>query len=74
MAVAQFDYPSQEAGDLPFSEGDKITILSKESDDWWKYVTRDTAIFAGYADKSLIVEDISMDARVSSLPVGPAIT
>ena len=36
LAVAQFDYASQEATDLPFNEGDKITILSKESDDWWK--------------------------------------
>ena len=34
--TAQYDYTSNEAGDLPFSEGDRITILAKESGDWWK--------------------------------------
>lgn len=36
MATAQFDYSSNEAGDLPFRQGDRITLLAKESDDWWR--------------------------------------
>lgn len=34
--TAQYDYTSNEAGDLPFAEGDRVTILAKESADWWR--------------------------------------
>ncbi|KAK9894717.1 hypothetical protein P389DRAFT_212451 [Cystobasidium minutum MCA 4210] len=34
--TASFDYNSGEPGDLSFREGDRITILVKESADWWK--------------------------------------
>ncbi|KAM0751558.1 SH3-domain-containing protein [Meredithblackwellia eburnea MCA 4105] len=35
MATAQYDY-NGEAEDLSFKEGDKILVLEKVSDDWWK--------------------------------------
>ncbi|KAK4705604.1 hypothetical protein P7C70_g596, partial [Phenoliferia sp. Uapishka_3] len=35
-ATASYDYAGAEADDLSFSEGDKITVVEKVSDDWWK--------------------------------------
>ena len=37
-AVALFDFPGQEAGDLSFRQGDIITIIEKTNtmEDWWK--------------------------------------
>lgn len=36
FATAQYDYQSAEPGDLPFREGERITLLAKESADWWR--------------------------------------
>lgn len=33
---ALYDFESDEAGDLPFSEGAVIELLEKPSADWWK--------------------------------------
>lgn len=35
-ATALFDYEGGESTDLSFVEGDKIMVLEKVSDDWWK--------------------------------------
>eukprot|EP00834_Sanchytrium_tribonematis_P007621 NODE_718_length_4500_cov_0.642127.p2 type:complete len:456 gc:universal NODE_718_length_4500_cov_0.642127:2402-3769(+) len=37
-AIALFDFPGQEQGDLSFSKGDLITVIEKTNsvDDWWK--------------------------------------
>ena len=37
-ATAIYDFPGQEQGDLPFRQGDVITILEKTNttEDWWK--------------------------------------
>ncbi len=37
-ATALYDFPGQETGDLPFKQGDLITIIEKTNttEDWWK--------------------------------------
>ena len=35
--VALFDYAGQEVGDLPFQQGDVITVLAQEEEsEWWE--------------------------------------
>jgi abl interactor 2 len=34
-AESLYDYESPEAGDLPVSEGDRVLVVDRTSDDWW---------------------------------------
>ena len=36
FATALYEHTAEEEGELPFSEGDVVTVLSTEDADWWR--------------------------------------
>ena len=60
--VAMYPFPGEADGDLPFEEGDKITLLERMDVDWLKGSLRGkTGVFpAGFVN---IVQDIDISGK-----------
>lgn len=54
-AVAKYSYEAQQADELSLTKGDKIVVLEKSSDGWWKGVLSNDKI--GWFPSNYVIEE-----------------